>query len=177
MKIFPALVFVTILLPSCLKQSIPDAMLGITKRSKVTATLSYSVNGNPVQLSVSDADYQLRNSYQLGCEKQSGFYILTGLTNTGDFNCFFYTDSLTIGNYNFNRSWGTMYFMNYNGTNGYVYNTADSLSVNVTSYRDGHISGNFSGLLTPLIDANRDVYGNSTIFITNGSFTDVPVFY
>ncbi len=52
------------------------------------------------------------------------------------------------------------------------------MSFTITSYSNGHISGNFSGVLTPLADANNNVFGDpGSVIITNGSFKNVPVFY
>jgi hypothetical protein len=54
------------------------------------------------------------------------------------------------------------------------------MSFNITSYSKGHISGNFSGILTPMIMAGNpnNTYGPSgSVSITKGSFKDVPVFY
>ena len=79
MKLFSIAAAAAILLSSCLKQSIPDAMLAAEnadkQRNMVTATLSYEVNGNPVTISVTDADNQDPNYYTLGCVK-SGNYSL-----------------------------------------------------------------------------------------------------
>lgn len=169
-----------IFLSSCLKQSIPDALLQQNSggNSNVTATLSYEVNGNAVNLSVNDAANQDPNSYSLGCTKSLGEYFLDGLTNTGEFTFHFITDSLAVGNYKYTSIYGPQYFLSYNGSADYVYNGYDSLSFNITSYKNGLISGNFSGLLTPLIDPNNNTYGTtSSVIITNGSFKNVPIFY
>ncbi len=180
MKLYLTTAVIAILLSSCLKESIPDAMLASqnSEQNNVTATLSYEVNGNAVNISVNDADTQDPTLYTLGCSKSSGDYSLDGLSNSGEISFSFYTDSLTIGNYKYISSYGPMYFLTYNGTAEYVYNGYDSLSFNITSYKDGHISGNFSGLLTPMIDPNNNTYGpTSSVSITNGSFKNVPVFY
>jgi len=58
MKFYLIITAIAILLSSCLKQSIPDAMLGISKQTKITATLRYEINGNLVSISVDDADRQ-----------------------------------------------------------------------------------------------------------------------
>jgi hypothetical protein len=170
-----------VLFSSCLKQSIPDAMLAVQDpggQGSATATLSYEINGNAVKISVIDADNQDSNSYTLGCTKSYGSYTLDGVASSGEITFSFYTDSLAVGNYKYTSFYGPMYFLTYNGTPDYVYNASDSLSFNITSYKNGLIGGNFSGLLTPLIDPNNNIYGApGSVLITKGSFQNVPVFY
>jgi hypothetical protein len=181
-KLYLITAIISILLSSCLKQSIPDAMLDSKSsggQGAATATLSYKVNGNAVNISVPNAESQDPNYYTLGCSKSTG-YSLDGLSSSGEITFTFYTDSLTIGNYIYTASYGDMYFVRYNGQDEYVHGPTDSLSFNITSYKNGLISGNFSGQLTPLISAStiNNIYGvpGSTL-ITNGSFQNVPVFY
>ena len=59
---------------------------------------------------------------------------------------------------------------------GYVVQTQSDL----VAIRRGHLSGNFSGALTPMISAGNpyNTYGTpGSVLITNGSFKNVPVFY
>lgn len=172
-----------ILFSSCLKQSIPDAMLA-SKNSGgqgSTATLSYEINSNAVSISVDNADNQNSNTnYILGCSKYSGYYNLDAVGSTGEFTFSFYTDSLTVRNYKYTGAYGPMFFIDYNGTNEYAYAASDSMSSNITSYNNGHISGNFSGVLTPLITAStiNNIFGMpGSVSVTKGSFNNVPVFY
>lgn len=182
MKLYFITAVIPILLSSCLKQSIPDAILASKNSSSqggATATLSYKINGNAVNISVSNAGSQDPTYYTLGCTKSAG-YILDGLSSSGEVAFTFYTDSLTIGNYKYTRNFGDMYFIGYNGQDEYVHAATDSMSFNITNYKNGLISGNFSGQLTPLISAGNlyNTYGapGSTL-ITKGSFQNVPVFY
>ena len=92
----------------------------------------------------------------------------------------FPTDSLTVGNYIYTPIYGDTYVASYNGTDEFVHAPADSISFNITSYTKGHISGNFSGRLTPMVSAGYPVntYGTpGSVLITKGNFKDVPVFY
>jgi hypothetical protein len=182
MKLYIITAIISILLSSCLKQSIPDAMLASQNsggQGGATATLSYMVNGNAVNISVNNAESQNPNYYTLGCTK-SASYSLDGLSSSGEITFTFYTDSLTTGNYKYTGTYGDMYFISYNGQDEYAHAPSDSLSFNITSYKNGLISGNFSGQLTPLISAGNpnNIYGVSgSTLITNGSFKNVPVFY
>jgi hypothetical protein len=182
MKLFLITAVISILLSACLKQSIPDAMLAAENsggQGDVTATLSYKINGNAVNLNVPDAESQNPNSYTLGCTKFGG-YILDAVASSGEFTFNFSTDSLTIGNYIYTGNYGDMFFIDYNNQDEYAHFATDSMSFNVTSYKNGLISGNFSGQLTPLVSAGipNNTYGApGSILITNGSFQNVPVFY
>jgi hypothetical protein len=175
MKFYCTIIISILLFSSCLKQSIPDAMLG--KHAGSTATLSYEFNGEAVNISVPDADNQMPGNYKLVCTK-SYFYLLQAVGG-GEFTFTFYTDSLTTGNYTYNNSFGDMFITDYNNHPSFVHYPGDNMNFNITSYSNGHISGNFSGQLTPLISAgNVDIYGTpGSVLITNGSFENVPVFY
>jgi hypothetical protein len=179
MKFYLIVAATTLLFSSCLKQSIPDAMLASKESStEGAATLSYELNGNPVKISV--AGNQNLNSYRLRCEKSVGFYALSGLSSSGETTFLFFTDSLTTGKYTYTGNYGDMFFISYNGQNAYAHNASDNLSFTISSYDKGHISGSFSGKLTPLITAGNpnNTYGTpSSIIITNGSFQNVKVFY
>jgi hypothetical protein len=182
MKVYLITAVIPILLASCLKQSIPDAMLASQNsdgQGGATATLSYKVNGNAVNITVPDAESQDPNDYTLGCTK-SGDYVLDGVGSTGEITFTFGTDSLTIGNYIYTGNYGDMYFISYNGQDEYAHVPTDSMSFNITSYRNGLISGNFSGQLTPLVSAstiNNTFGAPGSTLITNGTFQNVPVFY
>jgi hypothetical protein len=182
MKFYLIAAIMAISLSSCLKESIPDAMLGAKNSGggKVTATLSYEINGKPVSISVTDADNQSMIPYYiLGCSKSAGYYSLDAISNSGETTFSFYTDSLTVGNYKYLGTYGDMFFIDYYNTNEYVHAPSDSMSFNITSNNNGHISGNFSGLLTPMMTAGTpNTYGTpGSVLITNGSFKNVPVFY
>lgn len=179
MRFYVIALAVAIVLSSCLKQSIPDAMLNSKKSG--TATLSYKINGNAVNISVNDADNQNTYPYYtLGCTKDAGFYSLSGISDAGETSFLFYTDSLAVGNYKYLGTYGDMFFIDYYNIAEYVHAPSDSMSFNITSYNNGHISGNFSGVLTPLVTpgAFNNIYGDpGSVLITNGSFKNVPVFY
>jgi hypothetical protein len=175
MKSYLIIGAVAMLFSSCLKQSIPDAMLDKPgNKNKIIATLSYEVNGAPVSISVEDADNPLANNNRLDCTKLNG-YILSGVSNYGDFIFTFFTDSLKVQNYRYTSSvLGPTYVTTF-GAAQYIYGPADYMSFTITSYANGHISGNFSGRLTPQVN---NYYGTSgSTLIMNGLFNNVPVIY
>jgi hypothetical protein len=150
------------------------------------ATMTYTVNGNTVSISVNDPDSQWPSNYQLGCSKtlypgtNSTIYSLDCLSSSGELGFIFGTDSLTVGNYSYTGIYGDLFVLSHNGTDEFVHDPADRLSFNITSYSKGHINGNFSGRLTPMIAAgnpNNTYSSPGSVLITKGSFKDVPVFY
>ena len=183
MKFYLIGVVMVIVFSSCLKQSIPDAMLDPehSGNGSKTATLSYEIDGNSVNISVPDADNQSTYPYRtLYCSKDLGNYNLSGVSNTGEITFSFYTDSLAVGNYKYTGANGEIFVTDYNNRNAFIFAATDSMSFNITSYNNGHISGNFSGVLTPMIAAGNpyNTYGAaSSVSITKGSFKNIPVFY
>jgi len=177
MKFYLIITAITVLLSSCLKQSIPDAMLDSSgKQNKITATMSYEINGNLVTITVDDADNQGPGIHTLECSKTNGNgYIFDAIGSSGEFIFTFFTDSLMVGRYDYPSTWGPMYVTDFQGAPLFVYNPTDIMSFDVTAYKDGHISGNFSGKLTP---KPNDIYGvPSSVSIKNGSFNNVPIVY
>jgi hypothetical protein len=175
-------------LSSCLKQSISDAMMDKQNSggSSGVATMTYVINGNTVTTSVNDPDSQSPTSYQLGCSKttypgtNSSVYNLDCVGASGETTFTFGTDSLTVGNYSYTGIYGDLFVLSYNGEDEFLHDPSDSISFNITSYSQGHISGNFSGRLTPMISAGNpnNTYGApGSVLITEGSFKNVPVFY
>lgn len=181
MKYYVLAAIVALSLSSCLKESIPDAMLA-SKNAKTTVSISYEVNGNAMNLSVSDFYNWNGSSYSLSCRKNSGYYSFDAGTSLFDEVTFdFNVDSLAIRNYKYTGADGTRFIALCNMAEEYVYAPSDSMSFNVTSYTNGRISGNFSGVLTPQLfnsSTNNSYFGTAgSVHITNGSFKNVPVFY
>ena len=181
MKFYLSLISISVLLSSCLKQSIADAMVSNSnnQKNKITATLSYEINGNPVNITVNDADNQVPGNRILVCEKSNG-YNLSGRISSGDFVFTFFTDSLKVGNYNYKGSFGPMYVTTFQGFPQYIYGPTDNMNFFITSYTPGHISGSFTGQLTPAISQGNpnNVYGTlGSVLIKNGRFNNVPVIY
>lgn len=166
-------------LSSCLKRSIADAMLETSGRKKVTARFRYEINGKEESVTIENADRQCTGTRMLVCEK-TNVYVLSAVLSVADFIFTFNTDSLRAGNYKYLSSYGPAYVTTFEGRPQYVYGASDHMNVNITSVADGHISGNFSGQLTPAIVPGypNNVYGAAgSVVIRNGSFTDVPICY
>jgi hypothetical protein len=178
-KFYLIIAAVSIILSSCLKQSIPDAMLNKPDGQNQTATLRYEINGKLVLISVRDSENGAGGFRTLECVKAGG-YVLSGVSSSGDFVFTFYADSLQVGNYKYLSSYGPSYVTTFEGRPQYVYGPADNMNFNVTTYKDGRISGNFTGQLTPAISQGNpnNVYGTpGSVVIRNGSFTNIPVIY
>ena len=181
MKLLMITALAAVLFSSCLKESIADAMLRQKNDEQgiVTATLHYEVNGTAVDITAPDANNQNPNFYTLGCTK-AGNYNLDAVGTSGETTFTFFTDSLTTGTYTHDITYGEAFFLSFNGQNEYVHAAQDYMTFIVTKYENGHISGTFSGQLTPLIDAGNptNIFGAAgSVLITNGRFENVPVFY
>lgn len=74
-KLYLIIVAVAISLSSCLKQSIADAMLHPSGNKKVTATLSYEINGTQANISVEDADRQIPGAAGCIVKNQMAMYL------------------------------------------------------------------------------------------------------
>lgn len=175
-KFHLALFAVALLFCSCFKKSIADAMLDSAKGG--TATLRYEINGNSYSASVRDADNRYGGYYTLYCQKSSGYYEFGGETNGGSIGFFMVTDSLKPGNYKYTASY--TYVTDFNGQPCYIAGGTDNMSINVTSYKGGRVSGNFTGQLTPsaMQTSSGPVFGTyGSVLIKNGSFSNVPVVY
>ena len=187
MKQFGAYILVAILLSSCSKQSIADAMLQKEEQgSGVGAiSMSYKVNGALVKTVVSDAGNQSGSFYKLSCKKDTyeinGMnyprFVLSFLSTSGELAFVFNTDILKTTNYVYIGSYGTQQFLYYNNINGYTHYASDSLSFNITTNTNNRISGNFSGKLTPDGPTPNTYGAPGSIAITNGTFENIPVVY
>jgi hypothetical protein len=187
MKQIIILFLAAVMLSSCLKQSIADAMLASmnVSNSGNFAVMSYDVNNNPVTITaINNYDGQMLTTDSfVRCTKTADYYgnpvdyNIQALSTSGNrFDFDIYTDSLTVGNYSFDSLLiGIPYdVLVYNNITSAIYSSTDTLSINITSYSKGYINGNFTARLTP----DLGIWGTpgSTV-ITNGSFKNVQVFY
>src|SRR4051812_30276290 len=94
---------------SCLKQTIPGAMLEAEGQgpNNSAISMSYEVNGALVKTCVNDANNNLGGHHQLSCEKTTYTinsanyyrYVLSMVSTSGELTFLFYTDSLQTKNY------------------------------------------------------------------------------
>src|SRR4051794_12662022 len=130
MKQFLAYVLLAITLSSCLKETIPGAMLKAEEQRLGGSEIStsYQVNGALVQTTVNDANNNSWGYHRLSCEKATYSvnnngnyycYVLSLVSTSGELSFLFYTDSLQTKNYVYLGSYGTEHFLYYNNTNGY----------------------------------------------------------
>jgi len=110
--------------------------------------------------------------YQLNAQKGSGN--LLGFTILSDslHETNYHYDSSIIGNnfvlYTFNLA--------FNGQPGVIFFKGDKLDITISSYKNGSITGTFSGNLTPIAGA-VDYNLRGTLSITEGVINNVPVTY
>lgn len=177
--------FAVIILSSCLKESIADAMLASqnSANNATTASLSFEFNGNLIQQSVNTA-HQSTQSYKLACFRTPYInivyeYNFDFLTPAGELTNSLFTDSLKTRNY-LNYGPQELFAFSYYNKNYFVRYATDSLNFNITSYNNGLVSGNFSGRLSQLVSqtAGTNFYGApGSGIITKGTFQNIPVYY
>lgn len=88
------------------------------------------------------------------------------------------TDSLQQKNYHYdstNNDLGIfMFTIKSGGSQSMLFYKGDYFDVNISSYKNGRISGSFSAKITPL---SLDYNLRGTILITDGKLNNVPVTY
>lgn len=178
MKSLVATITLALFFASCLKESIPEAIANKKNGPKVPASFSFKVNGITKSYSVADVRKEITySSPSFSCTKTADRYNIFGKVEIGSAYFSIFTDSLSVGNY-------TQTTVTAKADTGYlpfyIYAPTDRVSINISSHSNGYISGNFTALLTPVIDGSRIPYtygAPSSIAITEGSFKNVPVFY
>jgi hypothetical protein len=126
---------------------------------------------------VRDAGNRVGGYYTLSCHKSNGGYNLSGITGNGEFTFTFYTDSLKVGNYKYTA---TQAYVTDFGYPCYMAGPTDNMNINVTSYKNGRVSGNFTGQISPatMQGPYGPVFGTfGSVVIKNGLFSNVPVIY
>ena len=182
MKSLVATIILALFFTSCLKESIPEAMANKKNGPKVPASFSFKVNG--ITKSYSVEDVRKESGYaspSFSCTKTAGRYNIFGKVEIGAAYFSIFTDSLSVRNYTYTPAdIGSTAVADTGYLPFYIYAPTDRISINISSHSNGYISGNFTALLTPVIDGSRIPYtygAPSSIAITEGSFKNVPVFY
>jgi len=150
-------------------------------------TFQYKVNGNLVtikNISFADGEYTMFSKQVLGTViSKTGymFHAEKGVNNAWGFGIV--SDSLTIGNYTYDTTYlaasTIATTMIYNGAQSAIFYAGDYISINITSYSGGFISGNFTAKLTPLPGggASPDYSKKGTTVITEGQFKNIKCIY
>lgn len=180
MKIFTIIVFATIFL-SCKKddQNSPDS-------PSTPGSISYKVNG--VQVTMDNKNLLSGEGVMFakqleGSVVASTRYLMNAQKGVNNLSTFaIVTDSLKTTNYHYdsaynNKNFGLfMFTVMADGNQSMLYYNSDYLDINITSYKNGRISGTFSAKTTPMKGGlNYDNKG--TILITDGKLNNVPVTY
>lgn len=148
----------------------------------IAGTIKYKVNGNQVTMTgydISNAEYVTFYKQLQGSLITHTRYLLNAQKGANNFLAFaIKSDSLGVRNYLMDSLYfdqtGNIIMVNYNGQQSSVDYNGDNLSVNITSYANGMISGTFSGKLTP--DPYNYSARGSTV-ITEGQFQNIKCIY
>src|SRR5262245_35212265 len=86
-------------------------------------------------------------------------------------------DSLQVFNYTYDSTSGTgLAEVTYNGHISQEFFKGDYIKINITSYSNGYISGDFTAKLSPF-DGSYDYSKRGTTLITEGVFKKIQCFY
>ena len=145
-------------------------------------TVQYKVNGN--LFTIKDISISYVQHVMFAKQLQgTAFprYIFSGQKEPYNFLGFgIESDSLTVGNYTYDT---TSYLFRqtnwvlYNGAQSVLYYAGDNMSINITSYSNGFISGNFTAKFTPFSGTGLDYSKRGTTLITEGEFKNIKCVY
>src|SRR5688500_1617571 len=153
MKQFLSISFAAIFFASCTR----DPNTANNTPTIADGTLQYKVNGNLVTLkniSIADAEYTVFFKQLQGTGIPHTRYMFNGHNGANYFLVFgIQSDSLSLGNYTYDSTY--LYpscistAVTYNGQQSGLIYGGDLVSINITSYSNGYISGNFTAKFTP----------------------------
>jgi len=90
------------------------------------------------------------------------------------------SDSLAIRNYTYDSTsylYRQTNWVLYNGSQSMLYYAGDNLTINITSYSNGFISGDFTAKFTPSDGTRFDYSKRGTTLITEGKFKNIKCVY
>ena len=183
MKQFLSISFAAIFFASCTR----DPNTGNNTPTIADGTLQYKVNGNLVtikNISIADAEYTVFFKQLQGTAIPHTRYMFNGQKGANNIWVFgIQTDSLTLGNYTYDSTYlypsHILTTMTYNGQQSALFYRGDVMSINITSYSNGFISGNFTAKFTPLGSLGTvPAYSTrGTTLITEGEFKNIKCIY
>ncbi|OQY92512.1 MAG: hypothetical protein B6D37_14565 [Sphingobacteriales bacterium UTBCD1] len=160
----------------------------INDPSTANGIFQYKVNGTPVTIrnvDVTSLEYVFFAKHLPGVALPQTTYILNAQKGANiAWVVEIETDSLSLKNYRYDSvslgaSWANGVMTNNGMQSGVIYN-GDYFSINITSYSNGLISGNFTGKLTPLGilgGGGPDYSLRGTTIITDGQFKNIKCIY
>ncbi len=173
------LFFAITIFSSCSKNS------NTTSPSIDEGSFQYKVNGNLVTINNGNisSEYAVFFKILRGNLIQNTSYMFNG--QKGSNNVFVFgiqSDSLSIRTYTYDSTYASssniLTTMTYNGQQSLLFYNGDNLSINITSYLNGFISGNFTAKFTPITNSpNIDYSKRGTTLITEGQFRNIKCTY
>jgi len=164
-----------------------DPTTGNNTPTIADGTLQYKVNGNLVtikNISIADAEYTVFFKQLQGTGIPHTRYMFNGQKGANNIWVFgIESDSLTLGNYTYDSTYlypsAIVTTMTYNGQQSALFYGGDVMSINITSYSNGFISGNFTAKFTPfpIIIGVPDYSTRGTTLITEGEFKNIKCIY
>ena len=168
---------------SCTKDSNP----GNNTPTIADGTFQYKVNGNLVTINggnITSAEYAIFFKQLAGSYIPQTRYIFNGQKGANNVWVFgIQTDSLTVRNFTYDSTYYTtslfIFTLAYNGQQSAILYGGDNMNINVTSYSNGLISGNFTAKFTPFgsIGTVPNYSTKGTTLITEGQFKNIKCIY
>ncbi|HEY9362745.1 MAG TPA: hypothetical protein VIQ00_05760 [Chitinophagaceae bacterium] len=154
-----------------------------------SGSIEYKVNGNLFK--IENVNIQNGESVVFAKQLQGSIipatrYLLNGQKGVNNFIGFaIVTDSLQSKEYHYDSTLihtgisKYSFTFDYNGQIAGLFFNGDYFDVNITSYKNGRISGTFNAKFTPLAGAGGGLNYNSrnSIAVTDGKLNDVQVIY
>ena len=172
-----------VILSSCKKGADPN-----DQNNPVTpaeGSIEYRVNGNLFTIDntkMLDSEYvTIRKEWSANIPTTR--YIINEQKDANNFMAFtILTDSLLLANYHYdsidqrNNAPTFSFNLGYNGLISSLFFNGDYLDVNISSYKNGRVSGTFTGKATPYSFTYGYGIKNSFV-ITEGKLNNIPVTY
>jgi hypothetical protein len=178
-----SILFAAIFFASCTK----DPNTGSTTPTIADGTFQYKVNGNLVTISnanITNGEYAVFFKQLQGTAIPRTRYMFNGQKGTNHVWAFgIQSDSLTVRNYTYDSTYlntsGIICTMTYNAQQSALFYGGDNMIINVTSYSNSYISGNFTAKFTPFgsVGTVPDYSTRGTTLITEGQFKNIKCIY